>query len=75
MKKINFELSEEPNLSFYDTQHVMAEISLSGELIDDYLQAFKAFLIACGFTEELVSTIQTEEQFYLNQNKDLTNEE
>jgi len=74
MKKIKFELTEEP-LSFCDPQHFIAEISLNGEQIEDYLQAFKAFLIACSFTEETVSTIQTEEQFYLDTQKDLTDSE
>jgi len=81
MKKIKFELTEE-SLSFCDPQHVIAEIFLNGETIGDYLQAFKAFLIACSFTEDLIATIQTEEQFYLNMSesyrdsqKDLTDSE
>lgn len=74
MKKIKFELIEEENIP-YHPQHVVAEISLGGDLLEDYLVAFKAFLIACSFTEDLVETIQTEEQFYLNQNKDLTDKE
>jgi len=74
MKKIRFELFEE-DIPFYDAQHVIADISLGGDSIDDYLQAFKAFLIACGFAEGLVATIQTEEEFYLNSQKDLTDNE
>ena len=71
MKTIKFELDEE-TLFFCYPQHVIAETSLNGETVEDYLQAFKAFLIACGFAEETVSTIKTEEQFYLDSQKDLT---
>ena len=44
----------------------------SSKIFDDYLQAFKAFLMACGFAEETITTIQTEEQFCLNAEKGLT---
>jgi len=39
-------------------QHVLMDVSLAGVSIDDYLVAFKAFLIACGFGEGLVEEIQ-----------------
>lgn len=67
MKKIKFELTESDiGITFLDTQHVIAEISLNGETIEDYLVAFKAFLVACSFTEELVSDIVTREQAFLD---------
>lgn len=65
MKTIKFELDEEP-VSFCNPQHVIAEISLSGDEINDYLQAFKAFLIACGFAESTVSEITTKEEAILD---------
>jgi hypothetical protein len=74
MKTIKFKLDEEP-LVGCDHVCVVVETSLNGEQIEDYLQAFKSFLFACGFTEDTISTIQTEEQFYLNTRKDLTNTE
>jgi len=52
MDTIKFELNT-------DTDYrVVAEISLNGVSIDDYLIAFKAFLIACSFTEQTVEEIQ-----------------
>ena len=72
MKTVKFELTDNDKMPFYNAQHVTAEISLNGDTVDDYLQAFKAFLMACGFAEETITTIQTEEQFYLNAEKDLT---
>lgn len=66
MKKIKFELIEENNVTFLDNQHVIADISLNGDSIDDYLQAFKAFLVACSFTEGTVSEIITKEQAFLD---------
>ncbi len=70
MKKIKFELIEENNISFLDNQHVIADISLNGDTISDYLQAFKAFLIACSFTEETISEITTKEQAFLDFQED-----
>jgi hypothetical protein len=67
MKKIKFELTEnDTGITFLDAQHVIAEISLNGESIEDYLVAFKSFLIACGFVEETVSEIITREQAFLD---------
>jgi hypothetical protein len=62
MKKIKFELTEDDDLPFFDKQHYFAEVSLSGDTLEDYLQAFKAFLVVCGFTEDLVSEVVTKEQ-------------
>jgi hypothetical protein len=73
MKRIKFELFDDEDHKWGENyQPVIAEISLNGETLDNYLVAFKAFLIACTFTEETISTIQTEEQFYLDLGKDLT---
>ena len=52
MDTIKFELNTETDY------RVVAEISLNGVSIDDYLIAFKAFLIACSFTEQTVEEIQ-----------------
>ena len=52
MDTIKFELKTDIG------QHVLMDVSLSGVSIDDYLVAFKAFLIACGFGEGLVEEIQ-----------------
>jgi len=76
MKKIKFELYDDEDHKWEEYyKPVILDVSLNGEIIDDYLVAFKAFLIACGFVEETVSTIQTEEQFYLDAQKDLTDSE
>jgi hypothetical protein len=63
MKKIKFELNETADISFVESQHVELETSLNGESIEDYLLAFKAFLIACSWTEDSVKTIDTYENF------------
>ena len=39
-------------------QHTLMEASLGGSTIEDYLVAFKAFLIACGYGEQTVEEIQ-----------------
>jgi hypothetical protein len=76
MKKIKFELYDDEDHKWGEHyKPVFLDVSLNGEIIDDYLVAFKAFLIACSFTEDTISTIQTEEQFYLNNQKDLTDSE
>lgn len=78
MKKIKFELTEDYNV-FHNSQHVILETSLSGDMLEDYVQAFKAFLIACTFTEDLVAEVTTKEQAILdwqeeNKNCHLTDE-
>lgn len=67
MKKIKFELTEsDTGITFLDTQHVIAEISLNGDSLEDYLVAFKSFLIACSWTEGSISEITTREQAFLD---------
>lgn len=74
MKTIKFEMTDKDPASFHNPIHAYyAEISLGGDRLEDYLQAFKAFLVTCSFTEETISEIQTKEQFYLDSQKDLTN--
>jgi len=59
--KIKFELIDDSKI---EPQTGEVEVLLLGDDIESYLIAFKSFLIACGFTEELVSEIQTLENAY-----------
>jgi len=52
MDTIKFELKTDIG------QHTVVDVSLGGVTIEDYLVAFKAFLIASGFGEGLVEEIQ-----------------
>ena len=52
MDTIKFELKTDIG------QHTVVDVSLGGVTIEDYLVAFKAFLIASGFGESLVEEIQ-----------------
>ena len=69
MDTIKFELNTETDY------RVVAEISLNGVSIDDYLIAFKAFLIACSFTEQTVEEIQMMEnaRFIINREQQENN--
>ncbi len=75
MKRIKFELMDDKNNCF--PEYMYAEIALLGDGIEDYLQAFKSFLIACSFTEETVSEITTKEEAFFsfqNENSPLTDD-
>lgn len=63
MKTIKFELEDDDG---FCPQFCSAKISLNGDGIEDYLVAFKSFLMACSFTEETISEITTKEQAYLD---------
>jgi len=52
MDVIKFELKTETG------QHILMGVSLADVFIDDYLVAFKAFLIACGFSASTIEEIQ-----------------
>jgi hypothetical protein len=56
MKVIRFELHNKSNNQ--DKIETLVEVSLDGDTIDSYLQAFKAFLQGCGFVENTISEIQ-----------------
>jgi len=59
--KIKFKLIDDCEV---EPQIGEVEVLLLGDDIESYLIAFKSFLIACGFSEELVSEIQTLENAY-----------
>ena len=53
MDVIKFELKTD-----IGQQHTLMEASLGGSTIEDSLVAFKAFLIACGFSASTIEEIQ-----------------